>query len=1205
MQEFIKIPPHETSEPRVRLSMTTTENLFSIKLESVYRAEDSCEEPLSPPSGICFSNEGHLFIADDFNHRIQVYDSQFNLLHSFGSKGKEPGQFQYPKGIAVDSDENIYVADSWNHRVQKFDVQGTLLLAFGTCGDGKGEMNEPYDIMVEPSGNIIVVERYNHRIQFFDPKGVSLGWVGDRGTVLEERLAELQGTPANLLAPILFELPTSIAKDSQGNYYITDSGNHRVRKFNSQWQGIMSFGEKGSEPGQFQYPLCVSVAPNNLVYVADLNNERVQVFSPFGQYLFALDGASSGQAFEAPCLTAIDLKGCLHIGFTFNTQISKFLIPLASQNTLSESLAEFLNPDPSHILYRALSLEQDNKNSEALTVLEKNLPSLIENMSGQAPHKGVPIKALLQLSRLSIKGATMTETTLGLACRGVEALLIEARNNTLKSFASWQEVVAEFTELLYEEQKKIVKDPDGVRDFNRALHVAEQKDKKFYRQTRNEFYSFRNTVQQFSQFIYNLTESRLPETQLKSLNDVLLRQIGETLDLMKEYFGQKEKSEEAMVLILGESQGEKDKLSAFLTQYYSNSRIMDLEQHLQFELRSHWSNLRIFAHHNQNNVSPENLAGKMAGDPSAFEDVMKILIGFHEDWLAYPQIEQQFLNTLDILLRTPSTGNTAHKNNLTLADLDPIPYDSENLDFSEIQKVIEAGASSLNEKNGALIWGRHAFQLAGFSEHQGELAHCALKLMETQNTYQEKSQELIQQLEELSQKRTNLETQLKQTQVEDKVSPIITNDNIAIVQFQINLIHRMVMSLDINQSLNLHRLILAGAFLSLADNKSSEARQFFESFNTYRSQQEHQIHETSKRRKEKTFRVSDLSSQVRERESKYEISEIQNSIIIEGEIEQMQIDLLQVEFEYLRTARIKNILDPLVEFRKHLSPSGESLKINFHETRILGKSGAEIGQILVPQGIHHNQNGDLLITDYDNHRVYSYSQQGSYQFHFGGWGNAPTCLQYPVNLSTDSVNSIYVIEEMSQEIKKFDRHGNFLLQFGKGDFGSIYSLSIDTKDHVWVAESTHNRIRIFDGQGNALRTLQQENLKNPISVLCLPNGEYLVGDRSKSLLKHFDAQDNLIHEAGKDGLAVDEIYFLAWHPDHGIFGSDFWNNQIVHLNDKLEVQSVYHKPGKRAGQLGKVGGLSIYKDQLAVANFDGDKVQIFDLSTLQSGTPIF
>ena len=1181
--------------------MTTAQ--FPIKFENVNRAEDSSEEELSPPSGLCFSSTGHLLLADDFNHRVQIYDSQFNLLHCFGSKGKEPGQFQYPKGIAVDPDGNIYVADCWNHRVQKFDSEGNLLFTFGTCGDGKGELNEPYDILVEPSGNLIVVERYNHRIQFFDPQGVSLGWLGDRGTVLEEQLAELQGTPANLLAPLLFEFPTSIAKDSQENYFITDSGNHRVRKFSPQWQEMLSFGEQGSELGQFQYPLCVSVAPNDLLYIADLNNERVQVFSPFGQYLFSIDEACPGQTFEAPCLTAIDLKGCLHIGFTFNTRIFKYLIPLVSQNTLAESLSTLQDPTPAHIFYQALSLEQENDNLKALAVLEKTLTLMTKNKSGTTPFKNSKLNASLQLSRLTAKGTTITDTALTLACSAAEEKLKEARNKVIKGFLSWQEVVSKHDKLTCEEQRKIVKDPEGVRDFNRDLHIAEQEDKKFFRLTRNEFYSYRKTTQQFSQFICTLTESKLPETQSKPLNEVLLRQTGETLNLMKEYFGHKEKSEESMVQILGESQGEKDKLSTFLNQYYSNCRIMDLQQHLQFELRSHWTNLRVLARSTQKNVSLENLAGKKAGDPSAFEDVLKILIGFHEDWLAYPHLEQQFLNSLDTILRIPISAETACKKDLTLADFSPIPYDSETLDFAGIQKVLEAEASPLNKKNEGLVWGQEEFQLPGFSGHKGELVHCALKLLETQATYQEKFQELIHQLDELSQKRKDLDVKLKQTKVEDKISPITVNDNIAIVQFQINLIRRMVMSLDINQSLNLHRLVLAGAFLSLekSEPENSEAQQFFQTFNDHLSQLEYKGLEISKSSKAETFILADLYNQAADLESKYKIAEISDSIRIEDEIERKKINLDRLEFEFHRNSKIINILDKLVEFRDPLSTSEKDLKTGFRETRIIEKAGAEIGQTLAPRGIHHNQDGDLLIADYENHQVYCYSQQGSCRYHFGGWGNAPCKLKYPNNLAIDSNNSIYVIEERAKLIKKYDKEGKYLSQIGLGQLGMVFSLSIDSLDNVWVADPEHNQILIFNSNGSIARTIPSEqhstSLIEPVGIYCLPNGEYLVGDRSESLLKHFDAKDNLIHETGKAGWGVDEIYFLAWHPSHGIFGSDFWNCQIVHFNNQLEVQSVYHKPGRRAGQLGKVGGLSIFNDQLAVANFDGGKVQIFDLSS--------
>ena len=97
-------------------------------------------------------------------------------------------------------------------------------------------------------------------------------------------------------------------------------------------------------------------------------------------------------------------------------------------------------------------------------------------------------------------------------------------------------------------------------------------------------------------------------------------------------------------------------------------------------------------------------------------------------------------------------------------------------------------------------------------------------------------------------------------------------------------------------------------------------------------------------------------------------------------------------------------------------------------------------------------------------------------------------------------------------------------------------------------------------------------------------------------MKHFDAEGNLIKKVNKEGLGFDDIYFLACDPQYGIYGSDFWHSQIIHLNSSLELMDVYRKQGHRTGELGKTAGLSIHNGRLAAANFDGRKVQIFDLS---------
>ena len=80
----------------------------------------------------------------------------------------------------------------------------------------------------------------------------------------------------------------------------------------------------GEKIGQFQYPLCISVGENNFLYVTDLNNNRIQIFSPFGQFLSALEQADHSTPLKAPCLTAIDSKGKLYVGLTFNTRIFQF-----------------------------------------------------------------------------------------------------------------------------------------------------------------------------------------------------------------------------------------------------------------------------------------------------------------------------------------------------------------------------------------------------------------------------------------------------------------------------------------------------------------------------------------------------------------------------------------------------------------------------------------------------------------------------------------------------------------------------------------------------------------------------------------------------------------------------------------------------------------------------------------------------------------
>ncbi|MDP6314547.1 MAG: hypothetical protein QGF76_09755, partial [Arenicellales bacterium] len=101
------------------------------------------------PYGIAFDGSGNVYVADTYNHRVQVFDSSGNFLRKWGSRGSANGQFRYPPGIAVDGSGNVYVADTYNHRVQVFDSSGNFLRKWGSYGSGNGQFRYPFGIAVD------------------------------------------------------------------------------------------------------------------------------------------------------------------------------------------------------------------------------------------------------------------------------------------------------------------------------------------------------------------------------------------------------------------------------------------------------------------------------------------------------------------------------------------------------------------------------------------------------------------------------------------------------------------------------------------------------------------------------------------------------------------------------------------------------------------------------------------------------------------------------------------------------------------------------------------------------------------------------------------------------------------------------------------------------------------------------------------------
>ena len=125
------------------------------------------EHEFHAPTNIAVAADGKVYVSDSLNFRVQILNSELELIGGFGAAGDVPGSFSRPKGLATDSDGNVYVIDALFDNVQIFGEQGSLLLAFGGPGNVPGKFWLPNAVHIDAKDRIYVSDTYNERVQVF------------------------------------------------------------------------------------------------------------------------------------------------------------------------------------------------------------------------------------------------------------------------------------------------------------------------------------------------------------------------------------------------------------------------------------------------------------------------------------------------------------------------------------------------------------------------------------------------------------------------------------------------------------------------------------------------------------------------------------------------------------------------------------------------------------------------------------------------------------------------------------------------------------------------------------------------------------------------------------------------------------------------------------------------------------------------------
>lgn len=243
---------------------------------------------------------------------ILKFDASGRLVRSFGA-----GMFVFPHGLALDHEGNVWVvdgrgADSKGHQVFKFSPEGEVLLTLGQAGvpgEGRNTFNRPSDVAIAPNGDIFVADGHsgmdtNMRIVKYAPDGTYIKEWGRKGS----GPGELDGAHG-------------LAFDSRGRLFVADRENNRVQIFDQDGNYVDAWTQFGTPSGLF-------VTPEDVLYVADLAAGIRIGSARTGE----VTGFIAAEAWETESVrvaesVTVDSQGVIYAGENAGMKLMRFVLP--------------------------------------------------------------------------------------------------------------------------------------------------------------------------------------------------------------------------------------------------------------------------------------------------------------------------------------------------------------------------------------------------------------------------------------------------------------------------------------------------------------------------------------------------------------------------------------------------------------------------------------------------------------------------------------------------------------------------------------------------------------------------------------------------------------------------------------------------------------------------------------------------------------
>ncbi len=286
------------------------------------------------PSVVRVGPEGDWYVMDNDNYRLRrdvdgaIVTVAGNGVHAYASVGNKAvdSPLENPFDVAFSKDGLPIFVSLHDPRVLRIDVDGTLVAIAGTgdIGDSGDEgpaesatFKELSGITIAPDGSIFVSDDLANRVRVIRPDGTIHTYAGDG-------VEGYDGDQVPATAAALFH-PEELSLDAEGNLYVADTYNHRIRRIDGATGMIDTVAGTGTRglsgdggpavDAELQYPSGVTVAPDGQVYIADSFNHRIRRIDPSG-VITTVVGTTEGYSGDNGPANHAKLKGPAYLEAT-------------------------------------------------------------------------------------------------------------------------------------------------------------------------------------------------------------------------------------------------------------------------------------------------------------------------------------------------------------------------------------------------------------------------------------------------------------------------------------------------------------------------------------------------------------------------------------------------------------------------------------------------------------------------------------------------------------------------------------------------------------------------------------------------------------------------------------------------------------------------------------------------------------------------